>query len=61
MDGRLHGRDGKTYKKGIKMIVKDRSFTEEALSTSLTVVECIINSRFFTYNSDDIGNCEPIT
>ena len=43
------------------MIVKDRLFTAEALSTFLTVVEIIINSRFLTPASDDIDDLEPIT
>ena len=51
----------KLTKKALKTIVKDRLFTEEALSTFLTEVESIINSRPFTPASDDIDDLEPIT
>ena len=51
----------KLTKKALKAIVKDRLFTEEPLSTFLTEVESIINSRPLTPASDDIDDLEPIT
>ena len=51
----------KLTKKALKTTVNDRLFTEEALSTFLTEVESIINSRFLTPASDDIDDLEPIT
>ena len=50
----------KLTKKALKTIVKDRLFTEEALSTFLTEGESIINSRPLTPASDDIEDLEPI-
>ena len=50
----------KLMKRALRMIAKDRLFTEEALSTFLTEVESIINSRPLTPASDDIDNLEPI-
>ena len=51
----------KITKKALKSIVSDRIFTDEALSTFLTEVESIINSRPLTAASDDINDLEPIT
>ena len=51
----------KLTKRALKTIVKDRLFTEDALSTFLTEAESIINSRPLTPDSDDIGDLEPIT
>ena len=51
----------KLTKKALKTTVNDRLFTEEALSTFLTEVESIINSRSLTPASDDIDDLEPIT
>ena len=51
----------KLTKKALKAIVKDRLFTEEPLSTFLTEVESIINSRPLTPASDNIDDLEPIT
>ena len=50
----------KITKRALKTIVKDRLFTDEALSTFLTEVESI-NSRPLTTASDDIDDYEPIT
>ena len=62
MDGSLHGGDGKTYEKGVKNDCKgQKKFTEEALSTFLTEVESITNSRPLTPASDDIDDLQPIT
>ena len=51
----------KLTKKALKTTVNDRLFTEKALSTFLTEVESIINSRFLTSASDDIDDLAPIT
>ena len=51
----------KLTKRALKTIVKNRLFTEEALSTFPTEVESIINSRPLTPASDDIDGLEPIT
>ena len=51
----------KLTKRALKTIVKNRLFTEEALSTFLIEVESIINSRPLTPASDDIDDLEPIT
>ena len=51
----------KLTKRALKTFVKDRLFTDEALSTFLTEVENSINSRPLTTASDDIDDLEPIT
>ena len=51
----------KLTKKALKTTVNGRLFTEEVLSTFLTEVESIINSRSLTPASDDIDDLEPIT
>ena len=51
----------KLTKKALKTTVNGRLFTEEVLSTFLTEVESIINSRPLTPASDDIDYLEPIT
>ena len=61
MDGWCCGILGQNTKEVLKSIVRDRIFTDESLSTFLTDVERIINSRPFTAASDDINDVEPIT
>ena len=51
----------KPTKEAFKTIVKDRLFTEEAISTFLTEVESIISSLSLTPTSDNIDNLESIT
>ena len=51
----------KITKKVLKSIARDRIFTEEALSTFLTEVKSIINSRPLTVPCDYINDLEPIT
>ena len=61
MDGVLHVSDGQTYEKNIQNDCKGQIIHREALSTFLTEVESIINSRPLTPASDDIDYLEPIT
>ena len=62
MDGSLHGGDSKTYEKGIKNDWKgQKKLTEEVLSTFLTEVESITNSRPLTPASENIDGLQPIT
>ena len=51
----------KVIKKALKLIIRDRMFTDEALSTFVTEVESIINSLPLTAASDDINDLEPVT
>ena len=51
----------KLTKKSLKAIMKDRTVTEETLSTFLTEVESIVNSRPLTASSDDINDLLPLT
>ena len=50
----------KITKKALRSIVRDRVFTNEALSAFLTEVESIINSRPLTAASDGISDIEPV-
>ena len=51
----------KITKKALKSIVRDRIFTDEALSTFLTEVESIINIGPLIAASDEFNNLELIT
>ena len=51
----------KLTKRALKVIVKDRLFTEEALLTFRTEFESIINSCPLTPANDGIDDLEPIT
>ena len=51
----------KLTKKVLEMIVKNRLFTEEALSTFLAEVESITNNCPLTPIRDDIDVLEPFT
>ena len=51
----------KIMKKALKSSVRDKIFTDEALSAFLTEVESIINSRPLAAASDDINDLEPTT
>ena len=50
----------KIPKKALKSVVRDRTFTGENLSTFLTKVESIINSRPLAAVSDNINDLELI-
>ena len=51
----------KIMKRALKSIVRDKIFTNEALSKFLTEVESMINSRPLTTASNDISDLGPIT
>ena len=51
----------KKTEKELKSIVRDETFADEALSTFLTEVESIMNSRHLTAVSDGINDLELIT
>ena len=51
----------KSVKRSLKVITKDRPFTEEALYTFLCEVEALLNSRPLAAISDDINDLEVLT
>ena len=51
----------KTVKRALRMITRERLFTENALTTCLCEVESIVNQRPLTPNSDGIDDFEAIT
>lgn len=51
----------KSVKRALKVIVKDRLFTDEALYTFLCKIEAILNQRSLTAISDDIDDFEALT
>ena len=54
------GSMNKVTRNVLKLIVRERIFTDEALPTSLTKVGSMINRRPYTAARDDISDLEPI-
>ena len=51
----------KITKKALQVVTRDRIFTEEVITTLLTEIESIVNSRPLTPVSDDIEDYEALT
>ena len=51
----------KSVKTALKVIIKDRIFTEETLQTFLCEVESILRGQLITSVRDDTSDFEPLT
>ena len=51
----------KVTKRALKTIIKERTFTDDALYTIMTEVESTVNSRPLTNVSDNIDDYEALT
>ena len=51
----------KVTKRALKAVIKERTFTDDALYTIMTEVESTVNSRPLTNVSDNIDDCEALT
>ena len=51
----------KVTKRALKTVIKERTFTDEALHTIMTEVESTVNSRPLTNVSDNIDDYKVLT
>ena len=51
----------KLTKRGLNTIIKERTFTDDALFTIMTEIESTVNSRPLTNVNDNIGDYEALT
>ena len=51
----------KPVKRALKVVIQDRLFTDEMLTTLMCEVESMLNQRPLTYFSDDVNDYECLT
>ena len=48
-------------KRALKIVIQDRLFTDEVLTSLMREAESILEQRLFTYVSDDVNDYECLT
>lgn len=51
----------KSIKRSLKVIIRDKLFTEEYLPTLLCEAESILNQRLLTLTSNDVNDLKALT